>query len=70
MQVNINLSGQQQQQQQGSAWPVAPATLPPGAAAAAAGCKDGELQRLSQRMSTSMNINDTHGACGGVMPYG
>jgi hypothetical protein len=66
MQVNINLIGQQQQQQ-GSVWPVAtPAFLPAAAgaaAAAAAACEEGELQRLSQRMSTSMNISDTHGTC-------
>jgi hypothetical protein len=60
MQVNINLSGQPLQQH-GSAWPAA---LPPaaGAAAAAAGYEEeGELQRLSQRMSTSMNISDAQG---------
>lgn len=66
-QVNINLSGQlqpqqlQPQQQQHSAWPVAAPPLPP-AAAAAGYEEEGEMQRLSQRMSTSMNISDAHGA--------
>jgi hypothetical protein len=53
----MNLSGQQQQQH-GSAWPVAPQPPAAAAGAAAAGYEEGELQRLSQRISTSMNISD------------